>query len=426
MGRPVERKSDGELERHNNTAATVNFLLNYEFYDGERKDRPIVVIGPAAGSRVTMLRVYAYGGLIGQIATRRADFSHLAEAENDEKGKKEERADLAEKGKNDKGKDYAYPKYLGEEYFFVDNEIDETDRRYLQYMEEKYVKSGEENYRGLCQKLSHRLQDILNAPCPWQYLDKPEYLDLILKAAEKKFMNGSGKAAEKKFVNGNGKAAEKKFANKDGKVLGKGVAKKGGDLGERRLQTAIVKQHMKKAPEDGWCVVDMEYTFDKKQSSTGKIFKPDIVVFDQNNGFGFIELKYKDMSAKNLDKHYTDFQNVLQSREKVKKTMEALKNRGAYLWKYDLISDAIYQAMKASDAPKLWQGFLFVGGSRENAVRFAKSLAEKYGDIAAHEDCRFAFFPYEEGNSTESIRNIWLDFHSMQPYGPFTGTCGNE
>ena len=163
MGRSVERKSDGELERHNNTAAAVNFLLNYEFYDGERKDRPIVVIGPAAGSRVTMLRVYAYGGLIGQIATRRADFSHLAEAENDEKGKKEERADLAEKGKNDKGKDYAYPKYLGEEYFFVDNEIDETDRRYLQYMEEKYVKSGEENYRGLCQKLSHRLQDILNA-----------------------------------------------------------------------------------------------------------------------------------------------------------------------------------------------------------------------------------------------------------------------
>ena len=78
MGRPVERKSDGELERHNNTAATVNFLLNYEFYDGERKDRPIVVIGPAAGSRVTMLRAYAYGGLIGQIATRRADFSHLA------------------------------------------------------------------------------------------------------------------------------------------------------------------------------------------------------------------------------------------------------------------------------------------------------------------------------------------------------------
>ena len=74
-------------------------------------------------------------------------------------------------------------------------------------------------------------------------------------------------------------------------------------------------------------MVDMEYTFDKKQSLTGKIFKPDIVVFDQNNGFGFIELKYKDMSAKNLDKHYTDFQNVLQSREKVKKTMEALKKQ---------------------------------------------------------------------------------------------------
>ena len=207
---------------------------------------------------------------------------------------------------------------------------------------------------------------------------------------------------------------------------GKAAEKKGEALGERRIQTAIVKQHMKKAPEDGWCVVDMEYAFDSKQSSTGKIFKPDIVVFDQNNGFGFIELKYEDMSTENLGKHYTDFQNILQSGEKVKTATEKLKYRGTYLWKYGLISDAIYQAMKASDAPKFWQGFLFVGGRRENAVRFAKDLAEKYQDIAAHEDCRFAFFPYEEESSDESIRNIRLDFHSMQPYGQFTGECGNE
>lgn len=398
MGRTEKRKSDGVLKCHDNTSAVIDFLLNYEFYDGERKERPIVIVGPD-GSLVTMLRVYAYGGLIGQIATGVGN-SHLAEAENDEKGKKEKSADLAEKEKSDEKKDYAYPKYLGEEYFFADNAISEVDRKYLQYMEEKYVKTGGENYSGdsLCQKLSHRLQDILNDPCPWQYLDKPEYLDLILKAAEKRFMNGSGKAAEKK-----------------GEVLG-----------ERRIQTAIVKQHMKKAPEDGWCVVDMEYAFDSKQSSTGKIFKPDIVVFDQNNGFGFIELKYKDKSTENLDKHYTDFQNVLQSREKVKTATEKLKSRGTYLWKYGLISDAIYQAMKASDTPKFWQGFLFVGGRRENAVRSAKNLAEKYQDIAAHEDCRFAFFPYEEKNSDESIRNIRLDFHSMQPYRQFTGECGNE
>lgn len=88
-------------------------------------------------------------------------------------------------------------------------------------------------------------------------LIEPEYLDLILKAAQKRF------------------------------------ARKGGELGEKRIQTAIVKQHMKKAPGDGRCVLDMEYMV-KKEPSRFERFKPDIVAFDKNNGFRFIKLKYAD------------------------------------------------------------------------------------------------------------------------------------
>lgn len=91
-----------------------------------------------------------------------------------------------------------------------------------------------------------------------------------------------------------------------------------------------------------------------------------------------------------------------------------------------MISDAIYQAMKAFDVPKLWQGFLFVGGRRENAVGFVKGLAKKYTDIRTDGDCRFAFFPYEEENSADSINKIRLDFHSMEAYEYFAAGEKNE
>lgn len=345
----------GSLIFYDDAYTKIHSLLNYEFYDGGRMDSPIVILGPD-GSATSMLRAYAYGGLIGRIGTIGMYSSHLAYSKS-------------------------YSKYLGETYFSEDDEI---DRKYLEYMEE-YVNRRAEEYKGdsLCQKLSCRLRELLNDPMD-QMLTEPEYLDLILKAAQKWSMNNKGMA-----------------------------------LGERRIQTAIVKQHMKKAPEDGWCVIDMEYTVKTNLSRSGNPFSPDMVVFDQNNGFGFMELKYADKNTENLDKHYTDTRNVIQNSEAVKTIAEELKRRSTYLWEYGLISDAIYQAMKASDVPKLWQGFLFVGGKRENAARFAEGLAAKCKDIKTDGDCRFAFFPYEEENSADSINKIRLDFHSMQDYEHF-------
>ena len=346
----------GALDFHDVTYTTIGRLLGYRFYDGERTDCPVVIVGPDGSTR-TMLRVYAYGGLIRRLETGRG-FTHLAESKS-------------------------YPRYLGETYFSA---ADEKDRGYLRYMDENHVCSGREaDYQGetLCQKLSYRLQTLLKDSY-FGDLAEPRYLDLILKAAEKRFI------------------------------------KRGGDLGERRIQTAIVKQHMKKAPEDGWCVVDMEYGVKGKLSPSGRVFKPDIVVFDQDHGFGLIELKYADESTENLAKHYTDMRYIIHNEEAVEEITGELKRRSAYLWGYGLISDPIYQAMNAPDAPKLWQGFLFVGGRRENAVRFVKGLAARCEEIVTDADCRFAFFPYEEENSTESIQAIRLDLQSMQPYGQFT------
>lgn len=349
--------NEGSLLFYDDTYSFIDRLWKYRFYDGERTDCPVVILGPD-GSRTTMLRVYAYGGLIGRLATGRGT-THLAESKR-------------------------YPDYLGEAYL---SEEDEIDRKYLQYMEENHVCfGGEGRYKGdtLCQRLRYRLQELLEHSY-FGDLKESEYLDLILKATQKRFK------------------------------------KKGGDLGERRIQTAIVKQHMKKAPEDGWCVVDMEYGVKGRLSPSGKVFKPDIVVFDRDHGFGFIELKYADESTENLAKHYTDTRYIIQEQEAVETITEELKIRSGYLWGYGLIGDPIYQAMKAFDPPKLWQGFLFVGGKRENAVGCVKGLAARYQEIIADADCRFAFFPYEEENSADSIAAIQLDLQSMQPYGPFTG-----
>lgn len=350
--------ADGALIFYDDAYAAINNLLKYEFYDGEKTECPIVVVGPDGGKQKAKFRVYAYGGLIGRIA--------------------------AGKGKNCLAEDKGYPKYLSEDWLSKD---DETDKKYLQYMDKKYIGleySGIEYSESvICRRLRGRLQEILDEPHDF-YLDSTshsaEYLDLILKAAEKKFMN------------------------------------KDKDLGERRIQTAIVKQHMKKASEDDWCVIDMEYKVSKKVNPSGKGFKPDIVIFDKNSGFGFIELKYGGKSMENLQEHYTDVQNIRNNNDAVRIITDELKRRSTYLWEYGLISDAIYRSMKKSDFQNLWQGFLFVGGKREKAISLVHRLGQKHGEIVKDEKCRFAFYPYNEENSIDKMK---LDYQSMQTYESF-------
>ncbi|MDE7312636.1 MAG: hypothetical protein K2N87_13615 [Eubacterium sp.] len=349
--------ADGALIFYDDAYAAINDLLKYEFYDGEKTECPIVVAGPD-GKKKTKFRVYAYGGLIGRIA--------------------------AGKGKTCLAEDRGYPKYLSEDWLSKD---DETDKKYLQYMDKKYVGleySGIEYSESVIfRRLRDRLQEILDEPHDF-YLNSishsAEYLDLILKAVEKKFMN------------------------------------KDKDLGERRIQTAIVKHHMKKASEDDWCVIDMEYRVSKKVNPSGKGFKPDIVVFDKNSGFGFIELKYGGKSMENLQEHYMDVQNVRNNNDAVRIITDELKRRSAYLWEYGLISDAIYRSMRKSDFQNLWQGFLFVGGKREKAVSLVHRLGQKHGEIVKDENCRFAFYPYNEENSIDKMK---LDYQSMQTYVSF-------
>jgi len=335
---------------------TIKNLQRFEFYDGERLECPIAVVGPD-GSSPTMLRVYAYGGNIGRIATihsKKSTYTRLT-------------------------KDKEYANYLGENWLLKDNEI---DKNYLQYLKSRYIALERYDESAICRELCVRLRKMLDEQCHKQ-LDNPEYLDLILKAAQKKFL------------------------------------KKGGNPGERRIQTEIVRRHMKKDSKADWCVIDMEYTIPEKVNPARKSFKPDIVVFDKNYGFGFIELKYNNESEYNLEKHYMDVRNVIKDNEAVRKITTELKRRSSYLCEYGLIDTAIHHSMQNSAVQKLWQGFLFVGGEQERAVSLVGSLAEKQNVIKSDKNCRFVFFPYKEESYVDSIDNIKLEYHSMQTYEEF-------
>ncbi len=322
----------------------VQELLNYTFTDEGTEEQPIVVVGPQGSTPTTMLRVYAYGGRIGRVATRDSDYNQLAAK--------------------------AYAEHLKK-----------ADMNYLQEMFRKYPKLEERPGENPGEKLSGELEKMLKLGTgneKHELLCNPEYLDLILKAAKIRFL------------------------------------KKEGEKQERRIQTKIVKTYMSEKQNDGWCIVDMEFAMveekeeDKKKS---KQFKPDIVVFDQEKGFGLVELKYENKSAKNLEKHYIDSWQALASGQKDAWAGE-LEKRCGFLVQYGLMNPELYEKCKGVKA--MWYGFLFVGGKKAEAVQLTKNLAQEHPEARQDENCRFWHFPEDD------LEHMDLRFDSAYTYEEFT------
>lgn len=325
----------------------LEILLQYEFTDGQEKEKPIVIVGPD-GTTKTMLRVYAYGGCLGRVATRESDNNQLANG-----------TAYAELLKDaDANKDYDY----------------------LQSMALKYPELEKNPGTDLREKLSGRLKEILSQDSGEEkgsFLCDTEYLDLILKAAKIKFIKDVG------------------------------------DPKERNRQVSIVKNHMNKKQEDGWCIIDMEYRITEKYIEDWNGAQPDIIVLDNDKGFGMVELKYKNDSYENLLQHYQKSRKAADS-PKAKELTEELKRRCGYLTEYKLINDELYH-MSAKDG-RLWYGFLFVGGKKEESVRLVEGMAKDCPEIVEDENCQFWWFPDGE------IENIDLHFDPAHTYKGFIST----
>lgn len=331
--------------RKKDIAAKAQELCKYEFKDGGVTEKPIVILGPDGTNR-NMLRVYAYGGLIGRIATeeKKDDNHHLA--------------------------DIDYAKYL-----------ERADAEYVQYIFKKYPDLEKILGKSSGEKLSGRLQTILGQ----KNFDKAgmlfeaEYLDLILKAAKIRF-----------------------------------TKEETGQLKERNVEFAVVKKHMRKEMEDGWCIIDAEY--DTREGTEIECAdKPDLVVYDIRKGFGLIELKYENNSTENLCKHYQAVHNMIENTG-CEEIIKELKRRCRFLADYGLIDREFYDCMENDSHSCLWQGFLFVGGKKSDSVKQAENIARQHKDIAEDENCLFWWVPYIDDSSLDDID---LHYSSKHTYKEF-------
>lgn len=157
------------------------------------------------------------------------------------------------------------------------------------------------------------------------------------------------------------------------KVRGDAIAQ------ERSLETYLVCRNREEnnkgiiidmefyCPEDWLTECDKRIKSPKYPSShTGK---PDLIVYDsETQSFGLIELKYKNESVKNVDKHFIDFYNIINGKsDEIKKEFV---RKLLYLKHYGLINNDIDS--KALDKAflcenNIWVGFLFIDGEEEKS-----------------------------------------------------------
>ena len=353
----------------------VKALIDYKYKYSNQMENPILVVGPAGND--THLRVYAFGGCIGEIATTEKTQCKLAFSK-------------------DENKKYSYGKYLedgyenGHGHVFKHEAIPE-----LKGLKEKFDKPLQDEFAYLAENCSNKEQKQM-------MIQDEKYLDLIISAAYTRFMH-----------------------RKDNEVMG---------LSERSKQTLIAKQCQTTKWEENkknMVVVDIEYDISlnnkiepkrkQKSSKTGKDVdkskaKVDFVVFD-GESFGLIEFKYKGESMErgsnnSLEHHYLDFQRIISednNENKINVIKELIK-RTTYLLDYNIIHsnwgkklaelDTKIKNMKPEeyDAKMLWCGFYFVETGGKDIEKELENQISLKSIVDNKMDVRYQLDNEEEAN----------------------------
>ncbi len=353
----------------------VENLKAYTFPHHGKMISPIAIMGPAGEESDTKLRVYAFGGCIGQIATSKTQQCSLS------------------LGKTDG--EYSFGKYLsdgysnGHQHIFSHAQIQEQ----IAYICEKHqwdvpfdkFDDLAKTYTGKRQKY-----EALSGE------DQQQYLDLITTASYTRFMHREGKNETTKIT----------------------------DLSERSCQTLIARENQGAkfhSGEKNLVVVDMEYDmplyeilrddgtkdyrYKRNTSEMKRKAKVDFVVFD-GKSFGLIEFKYQAMSMEansdnSLREHYLDFKRVIHedSSEHKRKLVRELLRRMDHLLKYGVIDeswkDSYEEVRKKVDGLNeigsvedlLWCGFYFVHDKEHNETVLAE-IQNQLGELADHDSIR--------------------------------------
>lgn len=269
--------------------AVIEKLRTYE-YGGER---PIAVVGPKLGKSNKPdehLRAYAFGGFIGAIPAVGSDDKFQLADEN-------------------------YAKYLDD-----------------------------------CEK--YELQSMLGN-CSAETLCSDRYLELILKAAERKFTKSTN-----------------------------------AEDAERKIENNIVCRFMNTASQS-WAAVDMEFTIGENCG------QHDIVFYDASDAPCYIitELKYNCRSTHNIDEHIEDMKKLYALKDKVR---NELNRRMGYLCEYGLVSQAMRDSFINSDKNKIdiRFGILYVGGGEKAAKDNVKIEGKAYFESPESEIKKLFYYQY--------------------------------
>lgn len=103
-----------------------------------------------------------------------------------------------------------------------------------------------------------------------------------------------------------------------------------------------------------------------KESTTGK---PDLVIYDRDSkSFGIVELKYRNKSCDNMEKHFVGFINIAKS-HRADRIKAEFRRKIKYLEHYGfipLIPDVDLERAERSD---IWMAFLFVDGEYDRCIQ---------------------------------------------------------
>ena len=146
---------------------------------------------------------------------------------------------------------------------------------------------------------------------------------------------------------------------------------------EREMETEIISAWRDRGLASSF-LMDMEFNVAPwKQSSithygkaghyVGDISKRggrvDLVVYDSEAGFGFVELKYDCASMRNLGKHFADFDGVKNNTKKA----EIIKELTIRLASLSSIGACNY-SLETGIVEKIWFGFLLLGKSKKEYI----------------------------------------------------------
>lgn len=364
-----------KIKKLQDAEEVVKALKSYQYKYSTRKDDPLLIVGPSGGD--TDLRVYAYGGCIGKIATEPLKWCKLAIQKD-----------------NDGEKNYSYGKYLVDGYqnghgiVFDFESVPELKRLQEDMMlDEQFLSEFRKSNNQQKGILYYRFDLLAKASGSKKgnknILENKSYLDLVISAAYTRFMHRRKDKEHNKTIIQN--------------------------IGERSKQTLIAKQMQSLAFDEkaaNMVVVDIEcdVPFHYKEGETRRQkwnakdkkmvdkenAKIDFVVFD-GKSFGLIEFKYEGMSMESgtensLEEHYLDFRRILCEEENVHRVELVIEliRRMDYLLTYSLIDNSWERPLRDLEekvlqmkpeeynSDMLWYGFYFVGGDRKYIEREIK------------------------------------------------------